>query len=76
MGGESLEEYAQRRLAELTEAVGRRSYVRAWVPGITLNDVIVGEMPEASLSCRMRVVRQSLSLGTEMTVSEECEVLR
>lgn len=76
VGGESLDEYARRRLAELTETVGRRSYTRAWVPGITLNDVIVGEMPEADLDCRMRVVHQVLNLGAEMTVSEECEVLK
>lgn len=74
--GESLQAYAERRLAELTETAGTRGYDRAWVPGLTVGDVVRGALPSARLDGDMRIVRQSLRFGYGITVTEDCEVLR
>lgn len=76
LGGETLEMYAQRKLAERNRSAGTRSYRRAWVPGVTVFDV-VGNGPEGSrLGDDMRITRQSIEMGAGARVSEECEVLR
>ena len=74
--GESLGAYAARKLAEATATVGRRSYTRAWVPDVTVFDMVDGTLSEADLVGKMRIVRQALDITGNMTVNEECEVLR
>lgn len=74
--GETLQAYARRRLSELSKVVGTRQYVRAWVPGITVGDVVHGSVPEAALVGSMRVSQQSVTLGAGIAVNETLEVLR
>lgn len=69
--GETLQAYAERKLAEALGAA-TRSYTRAWVPGVTVYDVVRGNLPGAGLSGDMRVTSQSLSLGKGIDVDEEC----
>ena len=76
VNGESLQDYAERRLAELNEVVGTRTYQRAWVPGLTVFDRIDGKLPEAGLDAPMRIVSQHMALGGGMLmVDEGTEVL-
>ena len=76
VGGESGQAYAERRLAELTEVAGTRSYERAWWPGVTVFDMVRGGLADADLVGDMRVRSQSLQLGAGISVTEEVEVLR
>ena len=54
---------------------GKRRYKRAWVPGVTVHDVIEGRLAGADLIGKMRVVSQSISTGNMATVDEDCEML-
>ena len=76
VNGESLEAYAQRKLAEANESLESRTYTREWWPGVTCGDIVVGSMASVDLDCTMRVVSQSLEIGNGVTVSEKAEVLR
>lgn len=76
VGGESLEQYATRKLAESMTVIGTRGYRREWAEGVNLFDVVKGTLPEADLDCRMRVTRQSIGIPGELMVDEECAVLR
>ena len=75
LGGETLQAYAERRLAEMNEVVGTRSYRRSWVPGLTVYDVIDGKLGEAGLDARMRIRSQHVVLGGDLMVDEEVDVI-
>lgn len=62
--GESLDEYAKRKLRESSEAEIERDYVRSFVPGI------VPFTPVYDGSWSGFVLRQSLTIGAGITVSE------
>lgn len=74
--GEGLQAYAERRLAELTGAAGVRTYQRAWVPGVTASDVVRWQLPSARLSGEYRVTKQSVVLGSGLSVTETVEAVR
>lgn len=76
IGGESLQAYAERMLAELNGSAGTREYERPWVPGVTAWDMAHGAVPAAQLDGDMRIVHQSLGIGHGISVTEKCEVLR
>ena len=76
INGESLEQYAQRRLADAMAAIGTRRFVMEWTPDVGLFDVIDGTFPDADLNCRMRVSKQSLTAPGQMDTDTECVVMR
>lgn len=73
--GETLQQYAERKLGDAVSVSGRRSYGRSWVPGITTHDVIRGSLADARLVGDMRVVTQDLTLGRGIDVQETVEVI-
>ena len=76
VNGESLEQYAKRRLADAMAAIGTRRFVMEWTPGVGLFDVVNGTFPDADLDCRMRVSKQSLTAPGQMDTDTECVVMR
>ena len=74
--GESLEEYARRKLYEDVSTMGSKSYVREWWPDTTVNDLVVGSISSVGLDSDMRVSKQSISTEHGALVSETSEVLR
>lgn len=73
--GETLVGYAHRMLDEAKGVTGKRSYERAWVPGVTVGDVLRASLPEAVLVGDMRISEQRVSLGAGVNVSETVEVM-
>jgi len=74
--GESLQAYAERKLAEAAASVETRSYTREFWPGVKPLDIVEGSIASVGLDCTMRVKTQSLALGSGVTVTETSEVLR
>ena len=70
IGGETLHAYARRRLMELSTITSERTYVRKWWPGVLPGDVVRGSMASVHLDGDLRVVRQSLSCGAGIAVTE------
>lgn len=70
VNGETLQDYADRMLSELRAQSVSRSYKRAWVPGVTVFDMVEGNLPEAGLDGRMHITSQRFSLGGEFVVDE------
>lgn len=75
VGNETLQEYAERMLAELNAVTGTREYERPWSPGVTAWDMAHGAVPAAQLDGDMRIANQSLEIGHGIKVTEECEVI-
>lgn len=69
--GESLTDYARRRLEELSTVPDTRSYAREWWPGVTVGSLVRGSVSSDGLDGDMRVTRQSLACGRGITVTEE-----
>lgn len=74
--GESLEEYARRKLDEDVSTVGSKSYVREWWPDTTVNDIVEGSIASVGLDSAMRISKESISTEHGALVSETSEVLR
>lgn len=70
VNGETLQDYADRMLSELRAQSVSRSYRRAWVPGVTVFDMVEGNLPEAGLDGSMHITSQRFSLGGEFVVEE------
>ena len=70
VGGESLESYAARKLAEASTVMRSRRYTREWWPGVLPYSVVRGGIAEVGLDGDMRVVAQSLVCGRGVTVTE------
>lgn len=69
--GESLAEYARRKLVELSVAEDVRKLSREYRPGLLPCDVADYIAPDGGIHGRYRVKRQSLTLGRGIKVSEE-----
>lgn len=74
VNGETLQDYAERMLRELRKQTYSRSYRRAWVPGLTVFDVLDGNLPDAGLDERMHITSQRFSMGGEFVVEEMASV--
>lgn len=75
LDGETLQAYAERKLAELTSKGGTRSYTRDFAPGVTVYDMVRGSLADAALVGNMRIVSQSMRLGGRLELSETSEVV-
>lgn len=67
--GETLQSYAERRLAELSVAYDERAYTRAWAE-LAPYDIVEGAMADARLEGRMRIKSQRYQCGNMLKVSE------
>ena len=70
VGGETLDAYARRRLAELSVVRMERTYRRKWWPEVYPLDVVRASLASVRLDGDMRVERQSLACGAGITVTE------
>lgn len=70
VNGESLAEYAKRRLKEMSSIVEQYSYKREFYPNLVPRRLIEFDFPEENLVGTYRITRQSLSFGAGVTVSE------
>lgn len=68
--GETLQSYAERRLAEESVVLDERSYVRAWAD-LSPYDIVTGSMADAKLEGSMRIVSQDYSCGNSVKVTEK-----
>lgn len=73
--GESLTEYAARRLKELQQVALTASYDRRYHPNVFVNSVIRLHYPEQDLDGLYRVKSQKIELGYAARTSEEVEKL-
>lgn len=71
VNGETLEAYAERRLAEESEGVARAvEYRREYWPGVVPFSVVAGRLPDAGIDGDMRVMAQKLDCGKGIVVTE------
>ena len=70
IGGETLDAYARRRLAELSVVRMERTYKRKWWPEVYPNDVVRASLASVRLDGDLRIERQSLECGAGITVTE------
>lgn len=71
--GESLAEYAERRLHELQQVAYTASYDRRFDPGVFVDSVVRLNYPRQRLSGLFRVTSQKIELGYGARTSEEVE---
>lgn len=71
--GETLQAYAERRLAEQSVLVEERKYTREWVEGILPGALVRGSLPDHGLDGDMRVTAQSINCDKGATVEETVE---
>lgn len=69
--GETLERYAERRLAEVSTVSDKRTYTREYWPGVLPYDIVRGSIPSVGLAGDMRVITQTVNCGDGLTVSEK-----
>lgn len=69
--GESIEEYALRRLKEEQEKAVVVNYCRRYVPGIEVSDLVLLDYPIINLQGSFRITSQSIELGHSARVTEE-----
>ena len=69
--GESIEEYAIRRLKEEQEKVVTLKYDRRFVPDVNISDIVLLDYPAQGLQGNYRVDSQTITLGHNATTSEE-----
>ena len=74
VGGESLQAYAQRRLAERSVVADVRTYTREFWPDVVPGDLVRASIASVGLDGDMRVTRQSLDCGAGVTVTEEASM--
>ena len=70
VGGETLDAYARRRLAELSVVRMERTYKRKWWPEVYPLDVVRASLASVRLDGDLRIERQSLECGAGITVTE------
>lgn len=74
IGGETLQAYCERRLAEESVAHVVRTYDREWWPDVRPGDLVRASRRTMGVDGDMRVRRQSLSCGRGVVVSEEARM--
>lgn len=74
VGGETLDAYCHRKLAEASMAYDERTYSREYVPGVVPGDIVRATLPLAGLDGDMRITRQSLTCGAGIVVEEKSKM--
>ena len=69
--GESLTEYAERRMRELQSPERKVKYKRRFLPDVSVGDLAELNFPAQSVSGTFEIKRQQISLGHNAQVSEE-----
>lgn len=70
VNGETMTQYARRKLQELSTVTTEFSYTREFAPGVTCFDVLAGRVEEFGMEGAFRVLRQSLTCSHGITVDE------
>ena len=70
VNGESLQEYAERKLKEATTITKKVTYSREYYPGVVPFSLVSGSMPEIGLDGYMMVITQSLTCDKGVYVQE------
>lgn len=73
VNGESLEAYAQRKLAEDSVVPDARQWRREWWPDVYPGDIIKASMPRQGVQGEFWCRRQSLECGAGIVVTERAE---
>ena len=68
--GETMTNYAKRKLEELSTVTREWQYSREWVPDLVPFDLVAGSVPEFGMAGAFRVLKQSITCGKGVTVSE------
>lgn len=68
--GETMTNYAKRKLEEMSTVTREWTYTREYVPDLVPFDLVAGSVPEFGMSGAFRVLKQSMSIGKGVTVSE------
>ena len=71
IAGESIGEYALRKLKELQEVGTTVSYKRRFLPGVNVGDIVTLSYPAQGITGNYRVTSQSIELGHGARTSEE-----
>lgn len=71
--GESLQEYAQRRLQELQAPARKVKYSRRFLPDVLPGDIVELNFPGQNVAGNFSITRQQISLEYSATVREETE---
>lgn len=72
--GETLQEYAKRRLAEESVVREERTYTREWWPDVYPYSTVRGSMPSVLLEGDMEVTSQSIQCSRGALVTEKAEM--
>lgn len=70
VNGETLDAYAKRRLIEESTVIRSFKYKRQYDPNIHLFDLVEANVPGTNMHGSMRILSQSLTLGTGISVEE------
>lgn len=73
VNGESLQQYAIRRLEELSTIPDERTYTREYAPGVYPFSLVRGTLADVSIEGDLRVKTQSLECGRGILVTEKAE---
>lgn len=74
IGGETMQTYCERRLAEESVAYVVRTYDREWWPGVRPGDLVQASERTLGVDGNLRVRRQSLTCDKGVVVSEEARM--
>lgn len=72
INGESLQEYAERKLREMTRVTRKVSYTREYAPEVVPFSVIRGNLPDKGLTGDMTVISQAVAVSHGIVVQETC----
>ena len=68
--GETMTNYAKRKLEEMSTVMREWRYDREWVPDLVPFDLVAGSVPEFGMDGAFRVLKQSMAIGKGVLVSE------
>lgn len=69
--GETLSEYAVRRLKELQSPARKLSYTRRFLPNVYVGDTVIIQYPSVGIDGQFQITEQSIDLGYACRTSEE-----
>ena len=70
IGGETMTNYAKRKLEEMSTVTREWNYTREYISDLVPFDLVAGSTPEFGMSGAFRVLKQSIDCGKGVTVSE------
>lgn len=71
--GETLQKYAERKLAEISVVKMQWIYTRDYVPDVLPNDIVRCSLPAAQLEGDMRITQQDIECGAGIRIKETAE---